>query len=176
MLNIKVKTNSQSVSKYIKKHNINFKSQVGFFSQTARKTVGESLGKATPYGKRRQSLKSKARVSNVQVAYVNIFGIGRNPARNFFKLAGNKKYWQDNNFDFLKKFFVNSAAASPIVSETINAWNNLSKAVLRRSILDFKTPPNSPITIAKKGFNNPLIDSQQMLKAIAGLPYKKINE
>ncbi len=40
------------------------------------------------------------------------------------------------------------------------------EGALRESIRDWKEPPNSPETIAKKGFNKPLIDTSLMIKSI----------
>lgn len=37
---------------------------------------------------------------------------------------------------------------------------------LQTSIRDWTTPPNSPDTIAKKGFNKPLIDTSHMLNSV----------
>lgn len=38
--------------------------------------------------------------------------------------------------------------------------------MMKESILEFKSPGNSPVTISMKGFNDPLIDSGQMYDAI----------
>ena len=37
---------------------------------------------------------------------------------------------------------------------------------LKQMIAEFSTPANSPMTIAKKGFNNPLVDTGIMLDTV----------
>lgn len=37
---------------------------------------------------------------------------------------------------------------------------------LRQSIIDTNEPPNAPSTIAKKGFNKPLVDTGHLLKSV----------
>ena len=38
---------------------------------------------------------------------------------------------------------------------------------MKQQIISFRTPPNAPSTIARKGFNNPLIDTRTYLNAIS---------
>lgn len=52
-------------------------------------------------------------------------------------------------------------------------WNKLHAAMgeelqkrLQEAILEFKSPPNSPATIALKGFNDPLIESGKMYDTV----------
>jgi hypothetical protein len=40
------------------------------------------------------------------------------------------------------------------------------KGQLQRSITEWTTPPNSPRTVARKGFNKPLIDTAVMLRSV----------
>lgn len=41
-----------------------------------------------------------------------------------------------------------------------------AKADLKKAVADWDTPPNSPFTVAEKGFNNPLIDSGLLYESI----------
>lgn len=41
-----------------------------------------------------------------------------------------------------------------------------AKVDLKKSVADWDTPPNSPFTVAEKGFNNPLIDSGLLYESI----------
>lgn len=43
---------------------------------------------------------------------------------------------------------------------------NLGKMDLKEAIENWDTPPNSPITIAEKGFNDPLIHTRTLLNSI----------
>lgn len=40
------------------------------------------------------------------------------------------------------------------------------KGQLQQTIIEFKSPPNAPSTIARKGFNDPLIDTGHMLNSV----------
>lgn len=50
--------------------------------------------------------------------------------------------------------------------KTLGLMGELIAGDLRKSIQDFDTPPNAPSTIAKKGKDNPLIDSGYMLSRV----------
>lgn len=41
-----------------------------------------------------------------------------------------------------------------------------AKVDLKKAVVDWDTPPNSPFTVAEKGFNNPLIDSGLLYESI----------
>lgn len=41
-----------------------------------------------------------------------------------------------------------------------------AKADLKKAVADWDTPPNSPFTVAEKGFNNPLIDTGLLYESI----------
>lgn len=75
------------------------------------------------------------------------------PPRPFFRtmISNNKDGWGDVLGVALKKKKMDSDAALKIVGEVILGQ-------LEDSILSFDDPPNAPSTIAKKGFDNPLID------------------
>ncbi len=162
MIEVETKTNIKAVEDYLRTHNHSFKSKVGWFDVKPRKEAKEGNHSYTSYGLARRKKKLRSKISNAEVVYKNVYGDAKSPARNFFLLAGSKKYWDKNNFSFLTKYFNKTAD----VEQTLRAWENLSKAVLRRAIRDFSKPKNSSKTVAIKGFNNPLIDTQQMLNSL----------
>ncbi len=49
----------------------------------------------------------------------------------------------------------------------------LGQDLIQRKIIDIKTPPNAPFTIAKKGSSNPLIDTGQMLQSVTHTEFLK---
>lgn len=52
-------------------------------------------------------------------------------------------------------------------AKTLNLTGAAIAGQLQKSITDFTSPPLSPITIAKKGFDKPLVDTGQMLKSVS---------
>lgn len=95
-----------------------------------------------------------------QVAYKNEFGEARVPSRPFFRqmIATKQSGWGvafgrlavANNYNFERVL--------ALMGEGI-------KDQLTKSIIDFDTPPNAPLTVKLKGFNNPLIETGQMQRA-----------
>lgn len=86
------------------------------------------------------------------------------PSRTFFRTA--LKH-------FMKDRFKHHSSKVRHVAEGRLSWDALHKALaidlkeaVRQSIIDWKIPPNSSMTVALKGFNNPLIDSSRMLNSI----------
>lgn len=54
-----------------------------------------------------------------------------------------------------------------------STWRRLNKKMgedyvklMQNTILKWDSPPNSPVTVSIKGFNNPLIDSGYMMKSV----------
>ena len=92
-----------------------------------------------------------------QVAFWNEFGTATAPARPFFRTMIDKRSpkWgavlsanlQANGYDLPK--------ALAVLGELI-------KDQLTQSIVEFDTPGNAPATIARKGFDKPLIDTGTM--------------
>lgn len=95
-----------------------------------------------------------------QVAFWNEFGTIRAPARPFFRTMVESKSprWGIGLGNALRKTNYDGRAALAIVGEGI-------RGQLRQSIRDWNEPPNSPATVARKGFNKPLIDTALMLRS-----------
>lgn len=95
-----------------------------------------------------------------QVAFWNEFGTIKTPARPFFRTMVESKSprWGIALGNALRKTNYNGRAALAIMGEGI-------RGQLRQSIRDWSTPPNSPRTVALKGFNKPLIDSAVMIRS-----------
>ena len=83
------------------------------------------------------------------------------PARPFFRqmIAGNKADWSPQLGKILKGQDYDAEAALKLMG--VNMEGQLEK-----SIQDFSDPPNAKSTIAKKGFNQPLIDTGDMKRAV----------
>ena len=83
------------------------------------------------------------------------------PPRPFFRTTvkeGAKHWGKDLGKALIEKKY-DAKAALNLVGENI-------KGELQKSIKDWQSPPNAASTVAKKGFNDPLIDDGTMLNAV----------
>jgi hypothetical protein len=96
-----------------------------------------------------------------QVAFWNQYGTRRSPARPYFTDMIEKKSprWGVSLGNILRKNEYDAEKALALMGEGI-------KGQLQHSINEWTTPPNSPRTIARKGFNKPLIDKAVMLRSV----------
>ena len=97
------------------------------------------------------------------VAAANEFGNPANnqPPRPFFRnmIADNKDTWPDD--------IGRIAQATGFDGEqTLGLMGEHIKAQLQQSIRELMEPPLSPVTIEKKGFDKPLIDTGHMLNSV----------
>lgn len=154
---IKVTTKKPDLEKIKKKlekrFNAKLQLEVGFFS-TAKYSTGEYVA---------------------QVAYWNEYGTTLSPPRPFFRNAikDKKKEWlqlyKDTQFKTKDMF------------KSLSVVGTIAKDDIATSIINFSTPPNSPITInggwirhangkafkvEGKGFNNPLVQTGFMHGAV----------
>jgi len=97
-----------------------------------------------------------------EVAAKNEYGAVGVPMRPFFRtmVKSKKASWSTNVANVLAVNNYDIDKTWQLVGEKITGQ-------LRDSIRDWTTPPNSPDTIARKGFNKPLIDTGQMLNSAA---------
>lgn len=97
-----------------------------------------------------------------EVAAKNEFGAVGVPMRPFFRtmVKQKKASWSTNVANVL-------AANNYDIDKTWQLVGEKITGQLRDSIRDWTTPPNSPQTIERKGFNKPLIDTGHMLNSAA---------
>lgn len=90
------------------------------------------------------------------------FGTSKMPPRPFFRnmIAAKSGEWPDGIAYQLKATDYN-------VRLTLERTGEAIKGQLKESMLDLWTPPLSPVTIAKKGFEKPLIEHGDTINAIA---------
>lgn len=50
--------------------------------------------------------------------------------------------------------------------KAIDVASESLKQIIQKSIIDWSTPPNAPYTVAKKGFNDPLIHTGKMFDSV----------
>ena len=95
------------------------------------------------------------------VAYWNEYGTSTSPARPFFRTAirKNSKKWVENFKKDIEHFDFDYDKALSLLG--VDASNDI-----RESIIDWSEPANSPATIKRKGFNDPLVETHNMEKSV----------
>ena len=136
MISFKIKIDDKDIYKQLKKQR--GKIEVGFFE-----------GEKYPDGK-----------SVAEVAAFNEFGGGKTPPRPFMRtlVRNHRKIWRKILRDELAK----------------NEDAHISLATLAKYMVEdmkdyikiWTYPPNAPSTIAKKGFNDPLVDTGRMMNSV----------
>ena len=98
--------------------------------------------------------------SVAQVAFWNEFGTSRAPSRPFFRtmIAKESEGWPELLGKAAVSTGYNTRQTLGLIGEKINDD-------LKSSIVGWQDPPNAPSTIAKKGFNKPLVDTGDMLRS-----------
>ena len=104
------------------------------------------------------------------IGAIQEFGTDKIPERSFIR------EWFDKNVNkFPKKIRgkLLSLYKGNITFDDMLKWlGELGQDGIRETIIKKNSPPNAPSTIAKKGFNDPLIDSGKMLVSIKHKEYK----
>lgn len=97
-----------------------------------------------------------------EVATFQEFGTAKIPPRPFFRnmIADNQASWGKGMAMALKKSNYDAKQALEITGQVVAGQ-------LKQSIIDLVTPPLSPATIARKGFDKPLIDTAHMLNSVS---------
>lgn len=93
------------------------------------------------------------------VAFWNEFGTSKIPPRPFFRnmIAAESPHWGDDTGKALKHYDFDAASA-------LDAMGQKIAGELAQSIIDTNTPPLSPTTIKRKGFDKALVDTGTMLR------------
>ena len=99
--------------------------------------------------------------SVAQVAFWNEFGTTTTPARPFFRtMIGNESPgWGVLMGKAAKAYEYNGATILKFMGVKISEQ-------LQQSIVGWQDPPNAPVTIARKGFNKPLIHTGHMQNSV----------
>ena len=103
------------------------------------------------------------------VASANEFGTadGRIPARSFLRSTIDTR-----RRDILA---VARKTRNAVIDRKLSGEDGLNviaqwvEAAIKKTIEDLKDPPNAPSTIARKGSDNPLIDTGQLINSIRGV-------
>jgi len=100
--------------------------------------------------------------SIIDVAIWNNYGIGV-PRRDFMTPAS--KRWMKFFSESLSKVSRDIQENKIDPQKFLGAMGQKGSDIISQEIIALSTPPNSPVTIAKKGSSNPLVDSGDMSRA-----------
>lgn len=119
---------------------------------------------------RKEGKHDDSELTVANIAAKHEFGLGGMPERSFMRstMFQEKKRIKKE----LKKAAVLLANGKGFDSKVKKLGEHLRGKIIAK-INSIKTPPNSPGTIAKKGVDNPLVDSGQMKQSIHSVFHKK---
>lgn len=96
--------------------------------------------------------------SLVQVAAAHVYGEGV-PKRDFMRLAADEITHKTGPI-------IRKALTAPNIEPLYEAAGLSAQGSIQNAIVALQEPPNSPVTVAAKGFNNPLIETSHMLQSV----------
>lgn len=162
MINFKIKIDDKDMLKALKKQKATL--EVGFWGDMYEEIDkgfyssyglgGKTTGKSRRYSPRKA-------ISVAEVAMANEFGGKNRPPRPFMRytIKSRKRKWRKIVQDLLPQYMDN-------VKGLFEKLGDYCKEDLENTIRDWSVPPNAPSTIKKKGFNDPLVDSGQMMSSV----------
>lgn len=136
VISFKIKIDDKDIYKQLKKQHGEIK--VGFFE-----------GEKYPDGK-----------GVAEVAAFNEFGGGHTPPRPFMRtlVQNHRKIW--------RKILANELAKNEDARISLAELAQYMVDDLKDYIKIWTYPPNAPATVAKKGFNDPLVDTGRMMNSV----------
>ena len=162
MLNFKIKIDDKGIYKALKKQKATL--EVGFWGDIYEEIDEGFYG---PYGQQ-SKITNKARrysprkaISVAEVAAANEFGGDKRPPRPFMRttIRLKKRKWRNILRDILPQYFTD-------VKKAFEKLGDFCAEDLEDMIRIWTSPPNAPSTVRQKGFNDPLVDSGQMMNSV----------
>ncbi len=95
-----------------------------------------------------------------QVGVYGHFGTKTQPARPWLDVGFM------NSFEPIKDVFKQAAKNDTNLNQALEKSMRLAKKHIKKYVIQLRVPANSPDTILRKGFDNPLIHTRQMLHSI----------
>lgn len=149
MISVKITSNKKALEQFKRKLNsqLGNKLEVGFFEESR-------------YGPENGNLQV------AQVAQFNNEGSVNNPPRPFFTSSvvapmERKKFTKLFN-DSIQRIMSGKSS----FTQEYNVIGKKLQQTIQQAIREWDSPPNSPRTVADKGFNNPLQDTDTMLNSV----------
>ena len=162
MINFRIKIDDKDIYKALKKQKATL--EVGFWGDIYEE-IDE--GFYAPYGPQ-SNITNKARrysprkaISVATVAAANEFGGKNRPPRPFMRttVKKNRKKWRNFVQEVLPQYANN-------INGMMEKLGEIAVEDMTEMIRIWSKPPNAPSTIRRKGFNDPLIDSGQMMDSV----------
>lgn len=135
-----------------------------FWRLLGRRIDGASIEIGFPEASGGSAVYSNGR-SVAEVAAINEFGSrdGHTPARAFLRNALDGR----DNFRPEIREAIRSMGHGALPSEALAYVGEEAVRAVRESIVQFSTPKNADATVAKKGFNDPLIENRMLEGAVS---------
>lgn len=162
MINFEIKIDDKEMIKALEKQKATL--EVGFWGDMYE-AIEE--GFYAPYGPqskitdRARRYSPRKAISVARVALANEFGGKNRPPRPFMRttVKTKRKKWRDFVQDLLPQYIDN-------VNGMMEKLGEIAVEDLTEMIRIWSKPPNAPSTIRRKGFNDPLVDSGQMMNSV----------
>ena len=141
-----------------------------FFRKKHIKTaVGRSLDAFIAYGTKKGTvnaglIKGKAAPEVIDRGVYNNFGTDHVPERPFLNNA-----MRDNQFSYkviVGKGMIKTLLRRGSTRDMLEELGEKMKDDIQKEILELSSPPNAPATVKKKGFNDPLLETYEMVESI----------
>lgn len=100
----------------------------------------------------------------VEIALANEFGTDRIPERAFMRTSA--KELTPRARELAAKLLAAAIAGTITIDQALDRLGLFIQTGIKRTIDDWEIPPNAPSTIARKGANNPLVDTGQMRNSV----------
>lgn len=103
-------------------------------------------------------------ISLAEIALINEFGDGNIPSR-----PAIRKTFDDNKeliIDYVKRQYALYVEEAINIGTMLNKVGSFYSNLMKKEFLELRVPPNAPMTIQAKGFDDPLIDSGQTVETI----------
>ena len=104
-------------------------------------------------------------VTVAEVAFWNEYGTITAPERSFIRSTIDESRQE---LDQLTTKFLKEIIAGKLTTEkALDKLGLKIQTLIQKKILELNDPVNAPATVARKGFNNPLVDSRRLWRSIA---------
>lgn len=132
-----------------------FENQLGWFEDNRYGSDNENL----PMAQVAQWIEEGVRSKNI-------------PERPFMRVGLDDRLKGGENKESFKRI-ITAVANGQDVFKALHREGDSFRQTLRQVMMDWDTPPNSPTTIELKGFDDPLIESSELISNISSKTVKK---
>lgn len=128
--------------------------------------IGNNLQNSTGFFPESVYPSDKGGQQVAQIARDNNEGTVKNPTRPFLTVGFGSKFISTEYKALFQEAVANIALGKSTTPQEYTKLSPIFAKDLKQTIIDWSTPPNSPATIASKGFNDPLVNSGLMRDSV----------